>query len=42
MTLPAVSCRLTDSRQEVIQAVTQCVYACQHQQSWGSRTQPRR
>ena len=33
---------LTDSRQVVIHTVIQCPYACQHQQSWGSRTQPRR
>jgi len=28
----------TDSGQVVIHAVTQCVYICQHLQSWGSRT----
>jgi len=26
----------------VIHAVTQCAYTCQHQQSWGSHTQPKR
>jgi len=33
---------LTDSGQVVISAVMQSAYACQHQQSWGSCTQPRR
>jgi len=38
----AVSSRSTNSRQKVIHAVMQCVYVCQHQQSWGSRTQSKR
>jgi len=42
LTWPAVSSHLTDSGQVVIHTVTQCAYSCQHQQSWGSRTQPRR
>jgi len=32
---------LTDNAQLVIHAVTQCAYVRQHQQSWGSCTQPR-
>jgi len=42
LTWPAVSSRLTYSGQVVIHAVAEFAYACQHQQSWGSRTQPRR
>jgi len=41
MTCPAVSSR-TDSGQVVIHVVTLCATACQHQQSWISRTRPRR
>jgi len=33
LTCPAVSSCSTDSGQVVIHAVTQCVNACQHQQS---------
>jgi len=41
LTCLTVLSHLTDSGQVVIHAVTQCVYACQHQQSWGFRTWPR-
>jgi len=37
----AVSSHLTDSG-HVVHAVTECAYTCQYQQSWRSRTQPRR
>jgi len=33
LTRLAVSSRLTESGQMVVHTVTQCVYACQHQQS---------
>jgi len=42
MTFPAVWSRSTDSEQVVIHTVTQCMTTCQHQQSWRSRTWPRR
>jgi len=42
MTQPAVLSRLTDSEQVVMHAFAWCAYTCQHQQSWGSRTQQRR
>jgi len=38
----AVSSYSTDSGQVVIHAMTQCAYECQHQQSWGTRTQPKK